>query len=100
MVVLLPAPLGPRKPKNRPRGTSNEMPSTATLFRNVLVRLRTTIAGPGGVLTGDKYPESDGRSIPVAEERYSCPPGCVQPGKPSKKVRPVNPSSRMPISEE
>ena len=28
-VVLLPAPLGPRKAKNDPAGTSNPMPSTA-----------------------------------------------------------------------
>src|SRR5215472_1786255 len=30
IVVVLPAPLGPSKPKNSPRATSNEMPATAT----------------------------------------------------------------------
>src|SRR6188508_807133 len=63
MVVLLPAPLGPRNPKNRPRGTSNEMPSTATFLRKALVRWRTTIAGPGGVVIGESYPETSSRSI-------------------------------------
>src|SRR5258705_11167203 len=63
MVVLLPAPLGPRNPKNRPRGTSNEMPSTATFLRKAFVRWRTTIAGPGAVLIGESYPETSSRSI-------------------------------------
>src|SRR6185503_12601625 len=75
MVVLLPAPLGPRKPKNRPRGTSNEMPSTATFLRKAFVRWRTTIAGPWAVLTGDKYPESDGRSIRPASRQCEGLPG-------------------------
>src|SRR2546428_12585473 len=60
MVVLLPAPLGPRKPKKRPRGTSKETSSTATFLRKALVRWRTTMAGPGGALTGDKYPDRGG----------------------------------------
>ena len=32
MVVLLPAPFGPRKPKKRPRATLNRSPSTAALL--------------------------------------------------------------------
>ena len=32
MVVLLPAPFGPRKPKNSPFSTWNEIPSTAFTF--------------------------------------------------------------------
>ena len=32
MVVVLPAPLGPRKPKKEPRGTLRFSPSTAALF--------------------------------------------------------------------
>src|SRR5438128_4019468 len=61
MVVLLPAPLGPRNPKKRPRGTSKETSSTATFFRKALVRWRTTMAG-AVALTGDKYSEPRGRS--------------------------------------
>src|SRR6266849_6260572 len=47
MVVVLPAPLGPRRAKNSPGSTSNEIPSTAlTLpFRYRLTRSRTSIAG-------------------------------------------------------
>src|SRR5438874_7782799 len=50
IVVLLPAPLGPRKPKKRPRGTSKETSSTATFLRKALVRWRTTMAGPGAAV--------------------------------------------------
>src|SRR6266852_8062971 len=47
MVVVLPAPLGPRRAKNSPGSTSNEIPSTAlTLpFRYRLTRSRTSMAG-------------------------------------------------------
>src|SRR5688572_5146581 len=44
IVVLLPAPLGPRKPKKRPRATLKVSPSTAVFSRKTLVRPRTTIA--------------------------------------------------------
>src|SRR5688500_17626626 len=44
MVVLLPAPLGPRKPKKRPRATLKVRSSTAVFSRNTFVRPRTTIA--------------------------------------------------------
>jgi hypothetical protein len=33
IVVVLPAPFGPRKPKNSPDSTRNEMPSTAVTSR-------------------------------------------------------------------
>src|SRR5260370_40226368 len=33
IVVVLPAPFGPSKPKNSPRGISNEMPSSALTSR-------------------------------------------------------------------
>ncbi len=44
MVVLLPAPFGPRKPKKRPRATRKDTWSTAVWRRNVFVRPSTTIA--------------------------------------------------------
>src|SRR6185295_12729731 len=43
IVVDLPAPLGPRKPKTSPRSTVNEMPSTARLVPKDFFRLSTLI---------------------------------------------------------
>src|SRR3989304_3601224 len=55
MVVVLPAPLGPRNPKISPRCTPNVTPSTAVKVPNRLVSSSTSmtgapsrIAGPGG----------------------------------------------------
>src|SRR3954451_23930638 len=45
MVVDLPAPVGPRKPKKLPRGTSRSTPSTAALSPYNLRRPRTRMAG-------------------------------------------------------
>ena len=44
IVVVLPAPLGPRKPKISPRGTSNETPSTAVKSPNFLQSSVTSMA--------------------------------------------------------
>ena len=46
IVVLLPDPLGPRKPVTRPGWTSKLRSSTATVLPNRLVSLRTSITGP------------------------------------------------------
>ena len=43
IVVLLPDPFGPRKPVTRPGWTSKLRSSTATVFPNRFVRLRTSI---------------------------------------------------------
>src|SRR3954469_15317953 len=45
MVVDLPAPLGPRKPKTSPAATSKSTPSTATRASYVFVRALTATAG-------------------------------------------------------
>src|SRR3954453_10399499 len=45
MVVDLPAPLGPRKPKTSPEATSKSTPSTATRSSYVFVRALRTTAG-------------------------------------------------------
>src|SRR3569833_2116434 len=45
IVVDLPAPLGPRKPRMSPRRTENEMPSTARLAPYVLTRSLISIIG-------------------------------------------------------
>ena len=45
-VVVLPAPLGPRMPKNSPASTSNETPSTARTSPYVLLSSSTLISAP------------------------------------------------------
>src|SRR5689334_15934436 len=59
MVVVLPAPLGPRRPMTAPSGTSKEMESTAVNSPYFFVRSATSRAGvelgditPGYVRTG------------------------------------------------
>src|SRR5437588_5883951 len=46
IVVVLPAPLGPRKPNTSPGATSNSTPRTAWMSPNRLWRSRTAIAVP------------------------------------------------------
>jgi hypothetical protein len=41
MVVVLPAPFGPRKPKSSPVATEKEIPSTAVKLPNFLINLST-----------------------------------------------------------
>src|SRR5580700_8706218 len=43
MVVDLPAPFGPRKPRTSPRSTEKETPSTARLAPNIFVKFSTLI---------------------------------------------------------
>src|SRR6266446_5485522 len=43
MVVDLPAPFGPRKPKTSPRSIENEIPSTARLVPKAFAKLLTFI---------------------------------------------------------
>src|SRR5512135_3265143 len=45
MVVVFPAPFGPRKPRTSPRSTRNETESTAVARPYLLVRLSTSIIG-------------------------------------------------------
>src|SRR5450759_927572 len=47
--VLLPAPLGPRKPKISPRLTVKDRPLTATRDPNTLRRFRVSMAHEGDV---------------------------------------------------
>src|SRR5215218_9765727 len=49
MVVVLPAPFGPRKPKASPLSTSKLTPRTASTSSNDLARPRTEIAGAPGL---------------------------------------------------
>src|SRR5258706_473463 len=48
IVVVLPAPLGPRKPKTSPRPTLKSKPSAATRSPNSLVSPRASMSAPGG----------------------------------------------------
>ena len=49
IVLVLPAPLGPRKPKLSPAATSKSMPSTAVNTPKRLVRPRAWMSGGGTV---------------------------------------------------
>src|SRR3954452_14765908 len=51
IVELLPAPLGPRKPKASPRATWKSMLSTAVKVPNRFVSPRASIRGSSAVLT-------------------------------------------------
>ena len=54
MVVVLPEPLGPRKPKTLPRGTRRSIPSTARVPRYRLASPRVSITvSPGDTLPPD-----------------------------------------------
>ena len=57
MVVVLPAPLGPRKAKISPCSTSNEIPFTAAKDLKVFVRLRTRIMSPPQAGQLSRFPE-------------------------------------------
>src|SRR4051812_23153139 len=49
-VVVLPAPLGPRKPVMRPGSTEKDRESTAVKVPKRLVRLLTSIRVPSGIM--------------------------------------------------
>src|SRR5438270_738593 len=73
MVVVLPAPLGPRKPTTRPRGTSKETSGTGPQPRQALTpsaavpetpsgsREDVVVAGGGMVLLDDAHAVEDER---------------------------------------
>jgi hypothetical protein len=78
IVVVLPAPLGPRKPKTSPRPTLKSMLSTATRSPKRLVRPRASISAPGGASAGD-----GARSGMVAElSVMASPQGCAATAEP------------------
>src|SRR2546423_8415330 len=74
IVVVLPAPFAPRKPKTWPRGTSNDRPSRAWTAPNRLARRSTT---------RDMRPRIVGGSGPA----------------PDPKVRPGGPPDRRHVSQ-
>jgi len=53
IVVVLPAPFGPTRPKKHPRGTSRSTPATATFWSNRFHSPLTATAGhPAGARLG------------------------------------------------
>src|SRR6185503_11943684 len=61
MVVDLPAPLGPSRPRQMPRGTSRSSPSTAVIEPNRLTTPRSWMAG---VLTVPTLRDRDREAAP------------------------------------
>src|ERR1035437_2653943 len=78
MVVDFPAPLGPRKPKNDPRGTSRSTPTTAALspydFRRSRTRMAADIfpvygAGGGHGLGKEVIQRRDAENAEISAEK-------------------------------
>src|SRR5687768_16974742 len=63
IVVVLPAPFGPRNPKKHPRGTVNVRPSTAGFEPYTLRRSFTAMAGESSVMSYSSYRRSPERSM-------------------------------------
>src|SRR5947208_2393931 len=61
MVVLFPAPLGPRNPNTSPRLTANETPSTAVNGPNRLVSPRISIMLTSWLFCSDGTPRGGSR---------------------------------------
>src|SRR6266853_5823691 len=61
MVVDLPAPFGPRKPKTSPRSIENEIPSTARLAPKALAKLLTFIIVSASFLHEANSPDTQFR---------------------------------------
>src|ERR1700744_17080 len=86
IVVVLPAPLGPRKPKTSPVSTSKFVPLTASKSPNDLRRSLTEIAGVdmgGGERFVGPSPEAPGGA-----------PGCTPYGKYTVRTMSVTPAER------
>src|SRR5690606_16562377 len=121
MSVVLPAPLGPSKPKISPRRTRNDTPRSASTLPNRFTMFSTTIAStpvpplPCSVLPAPRpgaamrrflprlAPSSRrrGRAPPRAGPRPAsvCPPGAVagRSHAPAPALRPLGPE---PLSQE
>src|SRR5207245_6258249 len=61
MVVDLPAPFGPRKPRTSPRSIENEIPSTARLVPKALAKLLTFIIVSASFLHEANSPDTQFR---------------------------------------
>src|SRR3989304_853256 len=81
MVVVLPAPLGPRNPTTSPRATSNDTSRTACVVPNDLERLRTEIMRGVTMLTATRalVKDAGGRRNELCGPRRMA--GCPNPGR-------------------
>src|SRR5689334_9581613 len=84
MVVVLPAPFGPSKPKHSPRRISRSSPSTATTSPYVFRRLRIWSATPsdGEVMKGNHNPR--GTPSDPSPRYRSLVSGRLRPGAPDE----------------
>src|SRR5579875_2416257 len=90
IVLVLPAPLGPRNPKHSPRAISKSTPSTAVKSPNRLQRPRATTRGGdtagGGTAAGDgSVPSVRVRAGRVHPSVRSVPPSAPDEGAPEPK---------------
>ncbi|OGD11932.1 MAG: hypothetical protein A2Y86_00475 [Candidatus Aminicenantes bacterium RBG_13_62_12] len=70
MVVVFPAPLGPRRPKSSPSGTENDTRSTAVTSLKVLVRFSTRMASTWISSESPMIPDFSGPRFPAPACRY------------------------------
>src|SRR5262245_55008893 len=63
IVVVLPAPFGPRKPKQPPTGISRSIPSTATVVAKCFTRPRASTASMRPMLEAPQQREELGRRV-------------------------------------
>src|SRR5271156_4104786 len=93
IMVVLPAPFGPRKPNAQPRGTSRSTPSIAARSPKRLVRPRVSIAGdPVGSGSGEPSGSAD-KHVPFFGQPHRqggstfSPDSLPNPPKDSVRVR-------------
>src|SRR5579871_889155 len=85
-VVVLPAPLGPTRPKNEPRGTSSDSPATATFAPNRLARPRSTTAGQASY-NGRRLGLCAGRGLGRRRPGLRCRLALLRPGGDGGRLR-------------
>src|SRR5262245_59733402 len=74
MVVVLPAPLGPRKPTTSPRSTSKVTPSMAITGPKYLVRFWTEIIVSSRLCWRSNHADETGPGVPDGKESYTLQP--------------------------
>src|SRR5258708_19545882 len=101
-VVLLPAPLGPSRPKNSPASTPNEIPRTAStggLLRRPGYVLTKSWTDTRGIAGGSRVKgvRRGAAARPAPPPAPSCPPPpCPQPPPPQRPPPPPPPPPPAP----
>src|SRR5246127_3419268 len=93
IVVDLPAPFGPRKPKVSPAATSKSMPRTASISPYLLVSALTEIAG---VTPASPPPLPRHLTRGYGTAPGGCQPGSCRPAGPGPRSPPAPPATRPP----